>query len=95
MRWYRALFRLCPFQRPSDSQKPPNPSKITKRMSSASGMAAAGLYSLTMSSPAALGAVPEDSAEKKHHLKNGKGFTNPWESWRDFNPLTFMGTMVG
>ena len=58
-------------------------------------MAAAALYSFTMSSPVALGAVPEDSPAKKHHVKNGKGFTNPWESWRDFNPVSLMGTMIG
>ncbi|KAG0649947.1 N-acyl-phosphatidylethanolamine-hydrolyzing phospholipase D [Hyphodiscus hymeniophilus] len=58
-------------------------------------MAAAALYTFTMSKPATLGAVPNDSAAKKHHNKNGKGFTNPWDSWRDFNPISLMGTMVG
>ena len=24
---------------------------------------------------------PEDAAEKKHHLAQGKGFTNPWDSY--------------
>ena len=95
MRWYRALFRRRPFQRPSDSQQPPNPLKVAKRLSSTGGMAAAALYSITMSSPATLGAVPEDSAEKSHHLKNGTGFTNPWESWRDFTPVSILGAMIG
>jgi N-acyl-phosphatidylethanolamine-hydrolysing phospholipase D len=36
-----------------------------------------------MTNPAALGAVPEDSTAKAHHLKDGKGFTNPWESWKE------------
>jgi hypothetical protein len=64
-------------------------------MSSTGGMAAAALYSFTLSSPTALGAVPEDSAEKKHHAKNVKGFINPWESWRDITPISIMGTMIG
>lgn len=38
-----------------------------------------------MTSPTALGAVPEDTEAKKHHLKDGKGFINPWDSWKDFN----------
>ena len=26
--------------------------------------------------------APEDAADKKHHLRDGKvGFTNPWQSW--------------
>ncbi|KAL8716317.1 MAG: hypothetical protein Q9220_000222 [cf. Caloplaca sp. 1 TL-2023] len=51
---------------------------------SSSGTAAA-LYAATVSSASITGAVPEEAKEKKHHLKAGKGFTNPWESWRDFN----------
>jgi N-acyl-phosphatidylethanolamine-hydrolysing phospholipase D len=45
----------------------------------------AAIYACSMTSPAALGAVPEDTDSKKHHLKNGNGFTNPWESWKDFS----------
>lgn len=50
-----------------------------------SGTVAATLYACTFSAPTALGAVPEESRAKPHHLKNGKGFTNPWESWADIN----------
>lgn len=59
-----------------------------------SGMAAAALYAYAMSSPVALGAVPEDSEAKKHHLKNGKGFTNPWESWREWGAFEIGGAML-
>lgn len=46
-----------------------------------SGIPTAGLlYACTMSPPSASGAVPEDSKELAHHLKNGKGFWNPWDS---------------
>ena len=48
----------------------------SSRMSS-SGIAAS-LYAATISSPSITGAVPEESKEKRHHLKDGKGFTNPW-----------------
>lgn len=40
---------------------------------------AAALYAV-VSNPTQVGAVPEDAKEKKHHLKNGKGFVNPWDS---------------
>ena len=40
----------------------------------------AGLYAV-VSNPAQIAAVPEDAKEKRHHLKNGKGFTNPWDSY--------------
>lgn len=42
----------------------------------------AGLYAV-VSNPAQVGAVPEDAKEKRHHLKGGKGFINPWNSYVD------------
>ncbi|KAL8989414.1 MAG: hypothetical protein Q9177_001700 [Variospora cf. flavescens] len=46
---------------------------------SSSGTAAL-LYAAV--SPASVtGAVPEEAKDKRHHLKDGKGFTNPWDSW--------------
>ncbi|KAL8687799.1 MAG: hypothetical protein Q9224_005047 [Gallowayella concinna] len=51
---------------------------------SSSGTAAA-LYAATVSPASITGAVPEEAKDKQHHLKNGKGFNNPWDSWRDFS----------
>ncbi|ORY14773.1 N-acyl-phosphatidylethanolamine-hydrolyzing phospholipase D [Clohesyomyces aquaticus] len=45
---------------------------------------AAGLYAALVTNPAQMGARPEDADELKHHLKNGKGFKNPWDSFVDF-----------
>lgn len=58
---------------------------FTVKMSSAGGAggAAAAMY-VVVSNPVAVAARPEDADEKAHHLKNGKGFTNPWDSFRDF-----------
>ncbi|KAF2025993.1 Metallo-hydrolase/oxidoreductase [Setomelanomma holmii] len=47
----------------------------------------AGLYA-AVSNPSQIAAEPEDAKDKRHHLKNGKGFTNPWESYQE---LTFWG----
>lgn len=55
----------------------------TVKMSSAglgAGIGSAGLYAV-VSNPAQVGAKPEEAAELKHHLKNGKGFRNPWDSF--------------
>ncbi|RDW66178.1 metallo-hydrolase [Coleophoma cylindrospora] len=52
---------------------------------SASGGIAAAAYACSITTPSALGAVPEDTDAKAHHLKNGKGFTNPWDSWTELN----------
>lgn len=49
----------------------------------AAGAASAGLYAV-VTMPAQLAAVPDDAHEKKHHVKPGKEFTNPWDSYRDF-----------
>jgi hypothetical protein len=68
----------------------------TIKMSSAGLVAAtgsAGLYAL-VTSPASIGAVPEDYEEKRHHLKGGKGFVNPWDSFKDFNPMRLMASMI-
>lgn len=59
-----------------------------------SGIPTAGLlYACTVSPPSALGAVPEDAAEKVHHLKDGKGFWNPWDSSPNWNPSTLLVAM--
>lgn len=60
---------------------------------SGSGTAAA-LYAATVSPASITGAVPEEAKDKKHHLKNGKGFDNPWDSWRDFNGPAIGWAMV-
>ncbi|KAI9729431.1 MAG: hypothetical protein M1834_006812 [Cirrosporium novae-zelandiae] len=39
------------------------------------------LYSATVNPTAIFGAVPDDAKDKKHHLKDHKGFTNPWNSF--------------
>jgi N-acyl-phosphatidylethanolamine-hydrolysing phospholipase D len=61
----------------------------------ASGMGMAAAYACAVTNPTALGAVPEEAQEKKHHLKSGKGFVNPWDSWRDFSPPVLISQMIG
>ncbi|KAG9191944.1 hypothetical protein G6011_10678 [Alternaria panax] len=39
-----------------------------------------GLYA-AVSNPTQIAAKPEEADEKRHHLKGGKGFTNPWDSY--------------
>ena len=60
----------------------------------ASSMTAAMLYACTVSAPSALGAVPEDAPDKKHHLKKGVGFTNPWESWVEMSGPQIARSMI-
>jgi len=60
----------------------------------AGSMTAAVLYACSVTPPTSLAAVPEDSKDKPHHLKNGKGFINPWDSWRDFTPWGMAKTMI-
>ena len=58
-----------------------------------SSATAAALYAVTVSLSTTTGAVPEEAKEKTHHLKNGKGFLNPWESWKDYNAWFFIRTL--
>lgn len=62
------------------------------RMSN-SGISAA-LYAATISASSVTNAVPDEASDKRHHLKDGKGFTNPWDSWRDFYGPNILKTMI-
>ena len=37
---------------------------------------------------------PEEADDKKHHLKGGKGFVNPWDSFTDINVAKTGFTML-
>lgn len=69
-------------------------------MSSRSGGIVAALYAVTITEPAALGAVPDTVSEKSHWLRDetGKGevrgFVNPWESSHDFSFPELFRAMV-
>lgn len=60
---------------------------------SSSGTAAA-LYAATVSPASITGAVPEDAKGKQHHLKDGKGFTNPWDSWKEMGGFSIGWAMI-
>ncbi|MCJ1396915.1 hypothetical protein MMC11_000106 [Xylographa trunciseda] len=55
---------------------------------------AAALYAATISPSSMTGAVPEEAKEKAHHLKDDKGFTNPWDSWREFSGPGIMKALI-
>jgi hypothetical protein len=62
----------------------------TAKMSSVGGAGlGAGLYAV-VSNPSQVLSQPEEAAAKAHHLKNGKGFTNPWESYTELTPFTML-----
>ena len=50
-----------------------------------SSATATALYAATISTSLITSAVPEEAKDKKHHLKDGKGFTNPWDSWKNMS----------
>ncbi|KAL2044022.1 hypothetical protein N7G274_003543 [Stereocaulon virgatum] len=77
----RAFFRrfFCLSKKPGRSRIP-----SSKSQTMASSATAAALYAATISSASVVGAQPEEAKDKAHHLKDGKGFTNPWDSWRNF-----------
>ena len=64
---------FCLPKKPSSSRK----SFSTSHRMSSSGTAAS-LYAATISPASVAGAEPEEAKDKRHHLKDGKGFTNPW-----------------
>jgi hypothetical protein len=90
----RSFFRHFLRRRPSRRVNEPAQKQTATQRTMSSGMTMAAVYALTLTSPTALGAVPEEAAEKAHHLKDGKGFTNPWESWREFNAPQLIRKMI-
>jgi N-acyl-phosphatidylethanolamine-hydrolysing phospholipase D len=88
----RSFFRSLFHRRLKQASQNPNVMTTTAAMST--GMTTALLYACIFSKPTSLGAVPEDSEAKAHHLKDGKGFANPWKSWRDMNGPQIMGSML-
>ena len=52
------------------------------------------LYGATITLAPNKGAVPEDSIEKRHHMKDGKGFLNPWTSWFERSGPQIMWAMT-
>ncbi|UPX14123.1 uncharacterized protein EKO05_0004614 [Ascochyta rabiei] len=59
----------------------------TIKMSSLGGAGiSTGLYA-AVSNPSQIAAQPEEAAAKAHHLKDGKGFTNPWDSYTELSPF--------
>ena len=58
------------------------------------GTIAAVMYASAVSPPAGLGAVPEDVEKKAHHLKNKKGYINPWDSYHETGFRKFFLSMI-
>ena len=64
-----------------------------KMSSLAGGVGAAGLYAV-VSSPAQIGAKPEEAEGKAHHLQNGRGYRNPWDSYTEMSAPRLMLAML-
>lgn len=64
----------------------------TPRMSSSGALTA--LFTATVSESPRRGVEPEDAKGKRHHLKNGAGFTNPWPSWKEMDVPKILWAMI-
>ena len=73
------LRRLFCFSRKPHT--PPKRSLTTSSLMSGSATSAA-LYAITVSASSVTDGTPEEAKGKPHHLKDGKGFYNPWDSHR-------------
>ncbi|KAF2458019.1 beta-lactamase superfamily domain-containing protein [Lineolata rhizophorae] len=51
---------------------------------------APALYAASVSASQVFGAAPEDVKKLKHHLKDGKGFRNPWDSYIEMNAFKML-----
>lgn len=60
----------------------------------ASASTSAVLYATVVSASQLTGAVPEDAKDLAHHAKGGKGFVNPWESYREQSVPQILGALL-
>lgn len=87
----RTLFR---WRRPHKASNHQNQNVVTPIRAMFTGAVSAILYACTFSTPTSLGAVPEESEAKAHHLKCGNGFRNPWDSYREWGTGQIIRTMA-
>ena len=90
MHWVlRSLLPLLRLYKDHQSICKSNPFHNSAKMASAS--TSATLYAAVTSPAQITGAEPEDAKELKHHLKHGKGFQNPWDSYKNtVGPTTIL-----
>ncbi|KAL5118083.1 hypothetical protein ACEQ8H_004071 [Pleosporales sp. CAS-2024a] len=63
-------------------------------MSSIGGAGISAALYAVVSNPAQVAAQPAGTEERAHHLKNGKGFTNPWDSYVESSPWKIVSTLL-
>lgn len=52
------------------------------------------MLNAVVTSPSTYSAQPSDAKDKAHHNKNGKGFVNPWPSYKDWQPWSIFMAMA-
>ncbi len=82
------------FIRFSKKTKPSPKRSLSSSPLMSSSATAAALYAATVSSSAITGASPEEVKEKRHHVKDGKGFVNPWDSWKEMQGPAIAREMI-
>ncbi|KAF2731821.1 Metallo-hydrolase/oxidoreductase [Polyplosphaeria fusca] len=64
-------------------------STATVKMSGVGTSTGVAAYTVTTSPAKSVENRPSDADSKKHHLKNGKGFQNPWDSFQELKIIKF------
>jgi len=92
MHWIRRSFLRHACRAKAYCQASAKMFHASSRMSSAS--TSTMLYAASIASSQVPGAVPEEAKELQHHLKDGKGFQNPWPSYKEFTPFSIMKSLI-
>ena len=58
------------------------------------GASVTALLTATVAQVSRSGAEPEEAHERRHHLKDGKGFVNPWDSWQDMQVFKILVSLI-
>jgi len=66
----------------------------TAQLHSSGRMSSPIFEAIISATPATGSSVPANASDLAHHNKNGKGFINPWSSWRDQNGPAILFEMI-
>ncbi|KKY21227.1 putative zn-dependent hydrolase oxidoreductase family [Diplodia seriata] len=60
----------------------------------ATSSTSAVLYAIAVSASQWTGAVPDDAKDLAHHVRGGKGFVNPWDSYQELSVPRLLGGLL-
>lgn len=83
------------FNQPVKAKRPRHARRFHHSTIMSSASTSAALYAAAISTTSQTASpVPEESSELRHHVKGGKGFVNPWDSYNDRTAFQIVKALI-